>query len=153
MDTTETTNASPQGDRREEEPHLSQSVTSAREPSEQSKTKKKKKKSGKAKPSSTEAPQKPAEEGGAAGEELVSVVFPFKVIPVDLSWAVRFIDFVSECVLESRRAAEQGAGLVHRAAGTGTEVPEGDAKAESVGFIVLWCGGLSKQGYIYRAKF
>lgn len=73
MDTTETTNASLQGDQRcirEEKPPLSQEVISPPEPSEQSKTKKKKKKSGKKNPSNAEPLQKPAEEGGSAREAL-----------------------------------------------------------------------------------
>lgn len=42
---------------------------------------------------------------------------------------------MSECVLGSRRAAEKGAGLVHRAAGAGSEVPEGHTEAELVRFV------------------
>lgn len=42
--------------------------------------------------------------------------------------------FMSNCgfVSEPRRAAEQGAELVHRAAGAGNKVPEGNAKTELV---------------------
>lgn len=39
---------------------------------------------------------------------------------------------MSQCVSECRRAAEQTAGLVHRAAGIGTEVTEGYTETEYV---------------------
>lgn len=136
MDTTDTPNTS-QGDRQcvpEEKPPLSQEVEPPPEQSEQSKTKKKKKKSGKKNSSSIEPLQKPAEESEGAAEELVSVQC-FKVITVCLRWAVWLVDFMSECILGSRRAAEKGAGLVHRAAGAGPEVSEGHTEAELVRFV------------------
>ncbi len=37
---------------------------------------------------------------------------------------------MSECLSECRRAAEQTAGLVYRAAGVGNEVPEGYTETE-----------------------
>lgn len=51
-------------------------------------------------------------------------------------------DLVSHCLSECRGAAEQAAGLVHRAAGTGNEVPEGYTKTEYDVYLHIICSHL-----------